>query len=247
MRSRRSCRDPAVRRGARPRTRTAPAAIATAVTCGDRRAAPAAGHEARRRTSSAPPFGVSRTIVRAALRIAAPRTGRPSGPTGAPSSPRPASTRPGRCSHARRVVEARADPRGGRARARRPTSPRCARTSPTRAARSRRGDRPAAIRLSGDFHLLLAPLAPAGRAVRLPARARLPLGARHRALRHDPGLLLRHLEHESCSTRVERRDGDRAAALMLHHLSHVEADLDLAPKAAKAADLSSLRQALASG
>jgi DNA-binding GntR family transcriptional regulator len=36
-----------------------------------------------------------------------------------------------------------------------------------------------------------------------------------------------HAEHMAVLDALERHDGERAAALMLHHIDHIEADLDL--------------------
>ena len=48
-----------------------------------------------------------------------------------------------------------------------------------------------------------------------------------------------HGDHLAILEALERRDGERAAALMLHHIDHIEADLDLRVKQGLA-----LRQAL---
>jgi DNA-binding GntR family transcriptional regulator len=36
-----------------------------------------------------------------------------------------------------------------------------------------------------------------------------------------------HADHASILTALERRDGPKASRLLIHHISHIEADLDL--------------------
>jgi DNA-binding GntR family transcriptional regulator len=99
--------------------------------------------------------------------------------------------------------------------------------------------RRAEIKASGDFHLLLASVA--GNAIlqrfmeELVARSSLVIALYGRSGASSCG----HAEHMSILEALERRDGERAAALMLHHIDHIEADLDLRVRQGLA-----LRQAL---
>lgn len=87
--------------------------------------------------------------------------------------------------------------------------------------------RRAEIKASGDFHLLLAKVA--GNAIlqkfmgELVARSSLVI-----ALYGGSGVSsCGHNEHEDILQAMEKRDAARASALMLHHIDHIEADLDL--------------------
>ena len=87
--------------------------------------------------------------------------------------------------------------------------------------------RRAEIKASGDFHLMLA--AVAGNMIlqrfmdELVARSSLVI-----ALYGSSGISsCGHNEHSSILDALENRDGGRAAELMLHHINHIEADLDL--------------------
>jgi DNA-binding GntR family transcriptional regulator len=87
--------------------------------------------------------------------------------------------------------------------------------------------RRAEIKASGDFHLMLASVA--GNAIlqrfmdELVARSSLVI-----ALYGSTGVSrCGHGEHGEILDALERRDAARASALMLHHIDHIEADLDL--------------------
>ncbi|HBF32074.1 GntR family transcriptional regulator [Rhizobium sp.] len=87
--------------------------------------------------------------------------------------------------------------------------------------------RRAEIKASGDFHLLLAKVA--GNAIlqkfmdELVARSSLVI-----ALYGGSGVSsCGHNEHEEILQAMARRDAGRACDLMLHHIDHIEADLDL--------------------
>lgn len=87
--------------------------------------------------------------------------------------------------------------------------------------------RRAEIKASGDFHLMLASVA--GNAIlqrfmdELVARSSLVIALYGRSGVSSCG----HSEHNAILDALEKRDGDRAAALMIHHIDHIEADLDL--------------------
>jgi len=87
--------------------------------------------------------------------------------------------------------------------------------------------RRAEIKASGDFHLLLASVA--GNAIlqkfmdELVARSSLVI-----ALYGQSGVSsCGHAEHSEILDALEKGDAKRAVALMIHHIDHVEADLDL--------------------
>jgi DNA-binding GntR family transcriptional regulator len=87
--------------------------------------------------------------------------------------------------------------------------------------------RRAEIKASGDFHLLLASVA--GNAIlqkfmdELVARSSLVIALYGRSGVSSCG----HSEHSEILDALEKGDADRATALMIHHIDHVEADLDL--------------------
>jgi DNA-binding GntR family transcriptional regulator len=87
--------------------------------------------------------------------------------------------------------------------------------------------RRAEIRASGDFHLLLASVA--GNAIltrfmeELVARSSLVIALYGRTGASTCG----HSDHGRILAALEARDGPEAARLMLHHIDHIEADLDL--------------------
>ena len=99
--------------------------------------------------------------------------------------------------------------------------------------------RRAEIKASGDFHLMLASVA--GNTIlqrfmeELVARSSLVIALYGRSGASSCG----HRDHLAILEALERRDGERAASLMLHHIDHIEADLDLRVKRGLA-----LRQAL---
>lgn len=87
--------------------------------------------------------------------------------------------------------------------------------------------RRAEIRTSGDFHLMLAQVA--GNAIllkfmeELVARSSLVIALYGRTGASSCG----HSDHESILAALIERDGVRAGELAVHHLDHIEADLDL--------------------
>jgi DNA-binding GntR family transcriptional regulator len=89
--------------------------------------------------------------------------------------------------------------------------------------------RRAEIKASGDFHLLLAKVA--GNAVlekfmdELVARSSLVIALYGRTGVSSCG----HDEHGDILEALEKGDIARATHLMMHHIDHIEADLDLAP------------------
>lgn len=105
-----------------------------------------------------------------------------------------------------------------------------------RGAQARRAE----IKASGDFHLMLA--AVAGNAIlqkfmdELVARSSLVIALYGRSGASSCG----HNDHADLLDAVEARDVPRAQALMLRHIDHIEADLDL-----RASSSLTLRDALA--
>lgn len=87
--------------------------------------------------------------------------------------------------------------------------------------------RRAEIKASGDFHLMLGGVA--GNLIlqrfmdELVARSSLVIALYGRSGASSCG----HGEHAAILDALERRDGAAAAALMVHHIDHIEADLDL--------------------
>ena len=87
--------------------------------------------------------------------------------------------------------------------------------------------RRAEIKASGDFHLMLASVA--GNVIlqrfmdELVARSSLVIALYGRSGVSSCG----HSEHSAILDALEKGDGKRAAALMIHHIDHIEADLDL--------------------
>ena len=102
--------------------------------------------------------------------------------------------------------------------------------------------RRAEIHASGDFHLLMAKVA--GNAIllrfmeELVARSSLVIALYGRSGASSCG----HGDHAEILAALERRDGERAARLLLVHIDHIEADLDL-----RATTNLPLRDALAAG
>ncbi len=100
--------------------------------------------------------------------------------------------------------------------------------------------RRAEIKASGDFHLLLASLA--GNAIlekfmgELVARSSLVIALYGRSGISSCG----HGDHSAILDALEARDVEKANRLMMHHIDHIEADLDLRVKEGLA-----LREALA--
>ncbi|MFB2550705.1 GntR family transcriptional regulator [Ensifer soli] len=95
--------------------------------------------------------------------------------------------------------------------------------------------RRAEIKASGDFHLALAAIG--GNHIlqrfmeELVARSSLVIALYGQTAVSSCG----HREHRQIIDAVGRRDADAACALMLHHIDHIEADLDL--RAKRQADL----------
>lgn len=91
------------------------------------------------------------------------------------------------------------------------------------------GDRPALVRLSAEFHVRLAEYA-GNRMLERSMRALASLSCLAIFLYDAPhATACREDEHELLLAAIERRRADRAAALMLEHLSHIEGSLDLRP------------------
>ncbi len=86
--------------------------------------------------------------------------------------------------------------------------------------------RRAEIKASGDFHLMVASIS--GNQIlrrfmeELIARSSLVIALYGRTGVSSCG----HNEHADILDALERRDGDQAAHLMLHHIDHIEADID---------------------
>ncbi|RCW21099.1 GntR family transcriptional regulator [Ciceribacter lividus] len=86
--------------------------------------------------------------------------------------------------------------------------------------------RRAEIKASGDFHLMVASIS--GNQIlkrfmeELIARSSLVIALYGRTGVSSCG----HNEHADILDALERRDGEKAAHLMLHHIDHIEADLD---------------------
>jgi DNA-binding GntR family transcriptional regulator len=101
--------------------------------------------------------------------------------------------------------------------------------------------RRAEIKASGDFHIMLASVS--GNSIlqkfmeELVARSSLVIALYGRSGVSSCG----HSEHSDILVALEKGDGARASALMIHHIDHIEADLDLQLKQG-----ASLKDALAS-
>ena len=89
------------------------------------------------------------------------------------------------------------------------------------------GDRAAIIRLSGEFHTLIADLA--GNALLAKTMRELTLLTCLIIFLYDTPAVpaCPHHEHDEIIDGIEARDERRATSLMLRHLDHVEASLDL--------------------
>lgn len=87
--------------------------------------------------------------------------------------------------------------------------------------------RRAEIHASGDFHLLLASVAGNSILLRfmeeLVARSSLVIALYGRSGASSCG----HNDHGNILSALEQHDGERAAQLLLSHIDHIEADLDL--------------------
>jgi DNA-binding GntR family transcriptional regulator len=103
-------------------------------------------------------------------------------------------------------------------------------------ARARR-DRPAMVRLSGEFHVRLAECA-GNRMLERPMRELASLTVLAIFLYDAPhATACREDEHELLVAAIEARRGERAVALMLEHLDHIESSLDLSPRRDAPVDL----------
>jgi len=88
-------------------------------------------------------------------------------------------------------------------------------------------DRPTMVRLSGEFHIRLAEYA-GNRMLARSMRALATLTCLAIFLYDAPhSTACREDEHELLLNAIARRRADRAAELMLEHLNHIEASLDL--------------------
>jgi DNA-binding GntR family transcriptional regulator len=108
------------------------------------------------------------------------------------------------------------------------------------------GDRHAAIRLSGAFHVAVAAICGEGVLTTflrgLISRSSLVIALYGRGAASACG----HDDHVQFLQALEARDGDRAARLMTEHLDHILGDLDLSRGADAAVDVAAvLREGLA--
>jgi DNA-binding GntR family transcriptional regulator len=103
-----------------------------------------------------------------------------------------------------------------------------------------RGDRQAAIRLSGAFHMAVAATCGQGALTRflgsLISRSSLVIALYGRG----PASACGHDEHVAFLDAVEARDGERAAALMSDHLEHILGDLALTTRSDIAVDVAAI-------
>lgn len=102
-----------------------------------------------------------------------------------------------------------------------------------------RGDKPAIVRLSGEFHVLLAELA--GNSSLLRAMRELSMLTCLTISLYDAptATSCREDEHEEIVAAVKTGDARQAEKLMLHHLNHIEQSLNL-DSSAEQADLESI-------
>jgi len=90
----------------------------------------------------------------------------------------------------------------------------------------KRNDRPAIIRLSGEFHVLVAEMIGNEILLRM-MRELAPLTCLVITLYDKPNApACPHHEHDDLIDAIEAHDGARAAACMLEHLQHIEATLN---------------------
>ncbi|WP_280151307.1 GntR family transcriptional regulator [Piscinibacter sp. XHJ-5] len=100
-----------------------------------------------------------------------------------------------------------------------------------------RQDRPAMVRLSAEFHVRLAEYA-GNRMLERSMRALASLSCLAIFLYDAPhATACREDEHELLLAAIERRRAERAAALMVEHLDHIEGSLDLRPQRDAPVDL----------
>ena len=106
-----------------------------------------------------------------------------------------------------------------------------------------RGDRPAAIRLSGAFHLAVAAVCGEGVLTTflrgLISRTSLVIALYGRGAASACG----HDDHIALLRALEAGDGEAAARLMTEHLDHILADLDLARRTEAAVDVAAVLRA----
>ncbi|WP_293856390.1 GntR family transcriptional regulator [uncultured Alsobacter sp.] len=172
-------------------------------------------------------FGVSRTIVRAALRMLARDQIVTMRPHRGATVASPTVTEARQVFHARRVVEAALI--RDAAKSCKPADVRALRGHIAAEGEAlARGDRSAAIRLSGDFHMRIAQLSRqdvlTGFLRELISRSALVIALYGTTRASSCGTQ----EHEALLEAIARHDADTAVALMTAHLEHVEHDLDLA-------------------
>jgi DNA-binding GntR family transcriptional regulator len=102
------------------------------------------------------------------------------------------------------------------------------------------GDRRAAIRLSGDFHMAIALIRGEGALTRflggLISRSSLVIALYGRG----PASACGHDEHAEVTRALSARDGRRASALMTEHLDHILSDLILAPRIETPIDIAAI-------
>ena len=93
------------------------------------------------------------------------------------------------------------------------------------------------VRLSGEFHVRLAGCA-GNRVLERSMRELASLTVLAIFLYDAPhATACREDEHELLVSAIESRRGERAAALMLEHLDHIESSLDLTPRRDAPVDL----------
>lgn len=191
-------------------------------------------------TELAEVFGVSRARVRQALAILT-REGLVSSEANKGSFVAEPDAEEARdVFHIRRALEQRVlDRLGGRLDARRLAQLR-AHVAQERAACAR-GDRRAVIRLSGGFHLMLAEMSGAGFLAGLMRDVVSRSSLITAAFRDSDQLDCGPDEHEEIVDLLERRDLEGAGRAMVHHLDHVESELNLDHGKTT---ISSLREAL---
>jgi DNA-binding GntR family transcriptional regulator len=104
----------------------------------------------------------------------------------------------------------------------------------------KRGDMPAVIRLSGEFHILIAEMVGSEILLRL-MRELAPLTCLIITLYDKPNApACPHHEHDHFIDAVEAHDADRAAAVMLEHMQHIEATLSFESPATTSLDIESI-------
>lgn len=103
-----------------------------------------------------------------------------------------------------------------------------------------RQDRPRMVRLAGEFHMRLAEYA-GNRMLERSMRALATLTCLSIFLYDAPhATACREDEHEQLLNAIARRRADRASDLMLEHLAHIEASLDLRRLRDKTVDLAAV-------